>query len=100
MADRFAHLKAFIMGRQTAYRRAFNGAPGEVVLQDLAKFCRANESTHHEDTHLTAIANGRREVWLRIQQHLKMSPDDLAGLLTGQPAVRVQQEVDDDGNSE
>ncbi len=47
------------------------------VLEDLAKFCRAHESTFHEDPRLHAVLEGRREVWLRIQNHLQLSDDEL-----------------------
>lgn len=48
-----------------------------VVLEDLAKFCRANESTFHLDDRAHAVAEGRREVWLRIQHHLQLSDAQL-----------------------
>jgi hypothetical protein len=68
--------------RRYAYRRMFLGenglnADGEVVLADLAKFCRATSSTavvnpisRSVDPLATAMAEGRREVWLRIMAHL------------------------------
>jgi hypothetical protein len=49
----------------------------QMVLADLAKFCRANRSTFHPDPHVAARLDGRREVWLRITQHLNLSTDDL-----------------------
>jgi hypothetical protein len=50
------------------------------VLADLAKFCRANESTFHTDHAVSDRLDGRREVWLRISQHLHLSTDDLMRL--------------------
>lgn len=47
------------------------------VLEDLANFCRANESTFHTDDRIHAALEGRREVWLRILEHTKMSPDQI-----------------------
>lgn len=70
--------------RKYAYRRLFLGddglnADGEVVLADLAKFCRANSSTavvspvsRAVDPIATAMAEGRREVFLRISAHLHL----------------------------
>lgn len=70
--------------RKYAYRRLFLGddglnADGEVVLADLAKFCRANSSTavvspvsRAVDPIATAMAEGRREVFLRIVAHLHL----------------------------
>lgn len=68
--------------RQRAYFNVFNPEQqfSEIVLRDLAKFCRANETCFHTDQRLHAVLEGRREVWLRIQQHLKLSPDQLAEL--------------------
>jgi hypothetical protein len=50
---------------------------GEVVLKDLAKFCRAHETTFHTDPHIAALMEGRREVWLRIQQYLQLTDKQL-----------------------
>ena len=75
--------RQFLQTRQYSYRQTFKGPLGETVLRDLAGFCRANESTFHEDARLHAVAEGRREVWLRIQNHLNLSPDDLWRLTSG-----------------
>jgi hypothetical protein len=61
----------------------FNGPLAQKVLIDLAVFCRANESTFHEDPRAHALAEGRREVWLRIRHHLDLSPEDLLKLYSG-----------------
>jgi hypothetical protein len=67
----------FLRNRAFAYRVTFTGPRAEAVLADLAKFCRATESTFHPDPRAHAAAEGRREVWLRIQHHLKLTDDDL-----------------------
>ncbi len=92
-------IKAFIFARQTAYRRTFKGAPGEVVLADLMSFCRAQESVYNPDQRLTDVAIGRNEVWLRIQNHIRLSPDEMFAIsTTGQPTQqpRVQKGVSSD----
>lgn len=75
-------LLAKLRKRRYAYRRLFLGedglnADGQTVLADLAKFCRANNSTaivspvsRSVDPIAMAMAEGRREVWLRIMAHL------------------------------
>jgi hypothetical protein len=76
-------LLARIRKRKYAYRRMFLGengqksADGQAVLADLAKFCKANQSTavvspisRTVDPIASALAEGRREVWLRIMAHL------------------------------
>jgi hypothetical protein len=75
-------LLAKLRRRRYAYRRLFLGdnglnADGQIVLADLAKFCRANNSTaivspvsRSVDPIAMAMAEGRREVWLRLMAHL------------------------------
>jgi hypothetical protein len=76
--------RRFFLGRQQSYKQTFKGPVAEDVLRDLARFCRANASTFHEDARLHAVAEGRREVWLRIQNHLRLSPEDLWRLTSGE----------------
>lgn len=51
----------------------------EIVMGDLARFCRASSSTACYtregalDRDAMLIAEGRREVWLHIQKHLNLS---------------------------
>ena len=71
--------KSFLFARQQAYQQVFN--PESVfakrVLGDLAKFCRAEESSFHQDPRIHAVLEGRREVWLRIANHMNMTPDEI-----------------------
>lgn len=67
----------FVSQRRTEYVRTFITPAGELVLEDLAKFCRANESTFHPDARVHAVMEGRREVWLRIRAHLDLSDEAL-----------------------
>lgn len=67
----------FVLERQQAYRQVFQGPYGELVLADLAKFCRAHESTFHESPQAMAFQEGRREVWLRIQEHMNLDAEQL-----------------------
>lgn len=71
--------KSFLFGRAHAYRMVFDSENvfTEKVLSDLAKFCRAHDSTFHSDERAHAVLEGRREVWLRIQNHLKLDNDKL-----------------------
>jgi len=70
-------VKEFLVTRGQAYHKTFSGIYGERVLSDLAKFCRANESTFTPDPRAEGILQGRREVWLRISKHLNLSEDEL-----------------------
>jgi hypothetical protein len=71
--------KALLNQRKRAYELTFNTESNSVktVLQDLAEFCRAGESTFHTDPRIHAALEGRREVWLRIQKYIQSSPDEL-----------------------
>lgn len=70
-------IKDFLNTRAQAYRKVFAGIYGQRVLSDLARFCRANESTFAPDPRAEGILQGRREVWLRLSKHLNLSEDDL-----------------------
>ena len=74
----------FCRGRKRNYQLTFGQPAGQQVMIDLAKFCRANETcVHSTSDRLTYILEGRREVWLRIQQHLNLSSEQLAALFSG-----------------
>ena len=82
--DQINQARDFTAHRQQAYLQVFSPANNkfaEEVLRDLAQFCRANESTFHEDARKHAAGEGRREVWLRIQEHLQLSPRELYQLM-------------------
>lgn len=85
-AEFLDRLRVALGERRHAYQMTFRGPLGEVVLKDLARFCRAHESTFQTDPRAHALAEGRREVWLRLQNHLKLSPDELWALYSGRPA--------------
>lgn len=74
--------KSLLRNRAVAYQRVFlgHGADSDAVLQDLAKFCRASETTYHEDHRLSDILIGRREVFLRIAHHLQLTENELWAL--------------------
>lgn len=62
-----------------AYNRVFDKQSPytEDVLKDLAKFCRAYETTYHPDPRIHAVLEGRREVWLKIQEHLQLTMEEI-----------------------
>lgn len=67
--------------RKTAYQLKFgNDESADLVRTDLARFCRADATTWSDDARHHARLEGRREVWLRIEQHLKLEPEELARL--------------------
>lgn len=73
-----AKLQAALADRQRAFMLAFNTDAGKAVLADLATFCRANETcVVPGDRDRTWVLEGRREVWLRIRDHLDTHTDEL-----------------------
>jgi hypothetical protein len=72
-------LYEFYHGCCVAYNRIFDKQSPftETVLADLAKFCRASESTFHVDARAHALMEGRREVYLRIQEFINLNADQL-----------------------
>lgn len=82
-----------ILNRKHAYRAVFMDASGdisrngEIVLADLRKFCRANSTTvmvspisKSIDPIAMAMAEGRREVWLRLMAHLHIDEKQVFNL--------------------
>lgn len=85
LADVIQATRQFLFGRASAYRRVFahDNRDAQLVLRDLARFCRALESTGNADPYVAARLDGRREAFLRIQQHLNMSVEELYRLYGG-----------------
>jgi hypothetical protein len=76
------NLVRFFQGLGFAYNRVFarENRFTELVLEDLAKFCRAHETSFHPDPRVHAQLEGRREVWLRIEEFLHLSPEEIVKL--------------------
>lgn len=92
IADR---IRDFISRRRNAYCKTFLTPYGGEVLQDLARFCRANETTFHKDPRAHAVAEGRREVWLRIQRNLQLSDEQLWALHGAPPQSSSKESSND-----
>lgn len=73
--------RRYLSTRRTAYVRTFRNPVAEPVLADLARFCRAAASTGHIDPYMAARLDGRREVFLRVSQHINLSDEELWQLL-------------------
>lgn len=77
--DTKSSYRAKVQGHVAAYNRVFdlNSPHTHVVLKDLAQFCRAHRSTFHPDPRIHAVLEGRREVWLKIQEMLELTPEQI-----------------------
>ncbi len=71
-------IRSILIYRKQSYRIVFSeeSLMARAVLKDLAKFCRANESCFHADQRLHAVLEGRREVFLRIINHLNLTSEE------------------------
>jgi len=65
---------------RAAYKQAFGSPAGQIVLEDLSEFCRANEVCYNDNERKSWMLEGRREVWLRIQNHIGLTMEELAVL--------------------
>lgn len=82
LAEQIYKIRDFISRRRNAYCKTFmptgEFAPyAEEVLVDLARFCRAHDTCFQVDPRAHAVAEGRREVWLRIARNLHLSDAQL-----------------------
>ena len=85
---------------KTAYQIVFAPGPaGQAVVLDLTRFCRAEVPCWSEDARHHARLEGRREVWLRIQDYLKLPVEDLLQRRVGDNyrVMKIQEEDTDDG---
>ena len=72
-----------LKNREIAYKNCFDLSMLEnrAVLGDLALFCRMFTTTHDPNqTEDPKVLEGRRQVFLRIQEHLQFSPMQLYAL--------------------
>jgi len=86
---------AFIQQRKQAYQLTFNEANtwAVEVLKDLIRVCKANQSWFAPTEYDHAFKEGKRAVWLRIQQHLNLSEKDLYRLYGGPQVATTEEET-------
>jgi len=77
-----SRFKDILQGKKVAYNKVFdrNNVYTDAVLKDLAKFCRAHKSTFLPDARASAVLEGRREVWLMIQEYLELEVEEIYSL--------------------
>lgn len=67
-----------------AYRAFFRQPAGQLVLADLAQFCKANSASMVAgDPHMTSFNEGKRAVWNRIQAVLHLTDDEVYAMMGG-----------------
>lgn len=85
-AEAEAKAKAFLSDRQKAYRKVFGSKRDRAVLavkNDLSIFCQKYNSCFDPDPRIHAMYEGRREVILRVDQHLELDFESLWKLYQG-----------------
>lgn len=89
----------FLRRRRLAYQLTFrdDNYAAQQVLIDLAKFCRANETTFDVDPRVSAVLQGRHEVWLRITHHLHLTSEQLFALYNGDQFDAATRKLSDTG---
>ena len=75
-----------LLARGRFYREKFPHPTHDPVLMDLARYCYAAKSTFHKDRDEHCIREGRKQVWLRIQEQLRLSPEQMF-VLYNHPSV-------------
>lgn len=86
-------IKRLIWKRRDAYRRIFLDGHGQphgdaaIVLSDLRRFCCATKATirldkeGRVDGYAMAVAEGRREVWNRLNEYLHLDEKIIVNLI-------------------
>ena len=79
IAGKEADIKRHFSKKAVAYNRVFDPKQpfSSQVLVDLAKFCKAHDSTFNPDPHVQSMLEGRRQVWLHIMENLQLSDDEI-----------------------
>lgn len=85
--------RAFLEQRKRNFQLCFGSPAGQEVLKDLVTFCRGAETfVVPGDRDRTYVLAGRLEVWLRIEQHMNLTPEELFKLYAGRPTPREGQD--------
>lgn len=68
--------------RRQGYQLTFGvgNQMADIVLADLARFCRAGKSAFDPNPQIHALISGRQEVYTRIADHINMSEVELYDL--------------------
>lgn len=87
----------YIRHRRYHYGQLFNreNEHARAVIEDLKQFCRADESCFSTEPYVMALMEGRREVWLRISNHLTMTDAQLFAKSSGSNVEVVELEDED-----
>jgi hypothetical protein len=68
----------------------FGSPDGQLILQDLMEFCHFLDDTFNMDSHVRALYEGRRQVFLRIIKNLNLTTEEVMKLYRGTWVDRKQ----------
>lgn len=78
----------------TDYRVIFGNPTGQRVLASLATFCKADDTTFDLDARVSLVQEGRRQVWLLINNYLGLTPHELLEVRRGRTIHPTQGDDD------
>lgn len=85
MDERIEATLAHLLERKRSYQQGCGSETTALMMTDLARFCRADRPCFDPDPRIHALLEGRREVFLRIQEHLNLTPEQLFELYARKP---------------
>lgn len=78
-----------VFERSKAYNLTFRSPSGEIVLAELLAFCGvADEAPRVDSMFEQGRVAGRRDVGLRIMEHLNLRPEELYAVLQGRSILK------------
>ena len=76
-----------------AYATVFRAPGSDLVLRDLIEFCHAATTTFtRDDARQIYVHEGRRQVWLRMNEFIALSVEELIALRAGRPRMLNEDE--------
>ena len=92
VVDRFRSLWGrwySLRDRETAFKLTFRNPSGEITLADLLDFCGVfDEAPWHGDQFSQGRVAGRRDVGLRILEHLHLTHEEMYAVIQGRSILK------------
>jgi hypothetical protein len=70
-------LRNLLLRRRGQYQATFGDDTGKFVLGDLFHICHAGSTTYRGDPNDALVAEGKRQVWIHIQNMLHATDDEM-----------------------
>lgn len=89
---KYQRILDFLRLRKRAYQFTFGRPEDNEALKDLARFAHIGKAPFHPNQRLNDILIGRQEMFFRIIDHLKLSPDELHQLYSKPSTIQPKGE--------